>query len=235
MVYGMRSSVVHFSRFPTLCSSIARRVWSYVDDFTVVDVLCRRGHRPQRVMLGVHVRVDVVRSCGKVTFEPKTDTVQKICALSTHHLQLQSMTPAEASKLRGMAGWCASNTFGRVGRLGLAQLKRRQYATDLKDFELDAPLMFGLQFLIFVLPLLAPRRCADFRSRRKAIDCLLWCQLARVVAGACRCSGRAEIRLDCVQTWQGTARLHNGASRAVLSRLLLPGRLRSSQQRPSCL
>ena len=114
------------------------------------------------MILGVHVRLDAARSSGKVTLEPKIETVQKICALSTHHLQLQSMTPAKASKLRGMAGRCASNTFGRVGRLGLAQLKRRQYSTDLKDFELDAPLMFGLQFLIFVLPFLAPRSSQIF-------------------------------------------------------------------------
>ena len=97
-----------------------------------------------------------------MTFEPKTETVQKICALSTHHLQVQSMTPAEASKLREMAGWCAGNTFGRVGRLGFAQLKKRQYATDLRNFKLDDPLMFGLQFLIFVLPLLAPRSAQIF-------------------------------------------------------------------------
>ena len=113
-------------------------------------------------MLGVHVRLDAARSSGKVTFEPKTETVQKMCALSTHHLQLQSMTPAEASKLRVMAGWCAGNTFGRVGGLGLAQLKKRQYATDLRDFKLDDPLMIGLQFLIFVLHFLAPRSAQIF-------------------------------------------------------------------------
>ena len=49
-VFGMvmRSSVVHFSRCPTLCSSIARRVCaaltgSYVDDFTVADVFAGGG------------------------------------------------------------------------------------------------------------------------------------------------------------------------------------------------
>ena len=94
-----------------VCAALAG---SYVDDFTVVDVLAGEGTgqlctqkvveccgwtlskekhtswRPQRGMLGVHVRLDAARSSGKVTFEPKTETVQKICALSTHHLQLQS-------------------------------------------------------------------------------------------------------------------------------------------------
>ena len=92
MVYGMRSSVVHFSRFPTLCSSIARRVCaalagSYVDDFTVVDVLAGTGQlctqkvveccgrtfskekhtswRPQRVMLRVHVRLDATEAVAR--------------------------------------------------------------------------------------------------------------------------------------------------------------------------
>ena len=93
MVYGMRSSVVHFSRFPGIML------------FHGPPRLCCLGWGLMlMISLGVHVRLDAARSSGKVTFEPETEPVQKICALSTHHLQLQSMTPAEASKLRGMAG-----------------------------------------------------------------------------------------------------------------------------------
>ena len=71
----------------------------------------------------------------------------------------------------------ATGKFMRLVRVvlqeaGLAE-EVGQYATDLKDFEFDAPLMFGLQFLIFVLPPPGAEECADFRSCRKANDCLL--------------------------------------------------------------
>ena len=73
------------------------------------------------------------------------------------------MTPAEASKLRGIAGWCATNTFGRAGRLGLSQLKQRQYAKELKDYRLDSHLVVGLMFLIEVLPNLGAREAQLLR------------------------------------------------------------------------
>ena len=186
LVYGMRSCVVNFSRFPTLGAAAARRIGAaltgpYVDDFTVVDIVgaegsgqkftlevlgCmgailstakHTGFRSQRVMLGVHVRMDAAISEDRAVFEPKVDTVEKVMQLSHEHLRSNRMTPAEASKLRGVSGWCASNTFGRAGRLGLAQLKRRQYSKDLADCALDLPLRLGLVFLVQILPALGPR------------------------------------------------------------------------------
>ena len=87
LVYGMKSSVLHFNRFPALCAATARRMGgaatgSYVDDFTTIDFLMAGGSgqafanlvintnsgalgpekhkptRPQQVMLGVNVRMD---------------------------------------------------------------------------------------------------------------------------------------------------------------------------------
>ena len=48
LVYGMRSSVLHFNRFPSLAAATARRVGGaavgpYVDDFTTVDFLAAGG------------------------------------------------------------------------------------------------------------------------------------------------------------------------------------------------
>ena len=191
MVYGMRSSVLHFSRFPTLAVAVARRIGgagtgNYMDDFTCVDVGAAGrsgqsftqfavlalggqlspakhiGLRGQRVMLGVHIRMDEVESEGIITFEPKVETVEKVVMASRAHLSSGSMTPAEASKLRGLSGWCAANTFGRAGRLGLSQLKTRQYSKELQDFRLDENLRMCLMYLITILPMLQPRQARVF-------------------------------------------------------------------------
>ena len=185
LVYGMRSSVLHFNRFPTLAAAVARRMGAaatgpYVDDFTTVDLLVAHGSgqeftnvvigslggelgpdkhkpvRPQQVTLGVNVRMDPVLKEGKVLFEPRQETIHKIVEASENILRKQTCTPAEAAKLRGVAGWAAGNTFGRVGRLGLRALKSRQYQKD--DFiGIDEPLNMGLRFLIEIMPRLNAR------------------------------------------------------------------------------
>ena len=40
------------------------------------------------------------------------------------------LTPAQASKLRGQAGWTGLLLHGKCGRLALRFLKERQYSTD---------------------------------------------------------------------------------------------------------
>ena len=185
LVYGMKSSVLHFNRFPSLVAATARRTGgsatgSYVDDFTTVDFLMARGsgqrftntvlrsmggdlgpdkHKPvrsQQVMLGVNVRLDTSTRDGTILFEPREETVHKIVEMSKALLMKSSCTPAEAAKLRGVASWAAGNTFGRVGRLGLRALKSRQYQKE-PTTTLDEQLTMGLHFLIGTMPLLGPR------------------------------------------------------------------------------
>ena len=185
LVYGMKSSVLHFNRFPSLTAAVARRMGGaatgpYVDDFTAVDFLAAGGsgqefangvlracggalgpdkHKPpreQQVMLGVNVRMDGVLNEGTILFEPREETVHKIVDMSEGLLRKRSCTPAEAAKLRGMASWAAGNTFGRIGRLGLRALKTRQYQKD-DSTHLDEQLQMGLRFLVEVLPRLGPR------------------------------------------------------------------------------
>ena len=185
LVYGMKSSVLHFNRFPALIAATARRVGgaatgSYVDDFTTVDFLMARGsgqrfannvlnraggelgpdkHKPvrqQQVMLGVNVKMDTIHDDGTVLFEPREETVHKIVEQSRALIKKSSCTSAEAAKLRGVASWAAGNTFGRVGRLGLRALKSRQYQKE-NTTALDEQLEMGLRFLIETLPILGPR------------------------------------------------------------------------------
>ena len=181
----MKSSVLHFNRFPSLASAVARRMEGlatgpYVDDFTTVGFMtaCGSGqrftntviqtmgghlgpdrHKPtreQQVMLGAHVRMDTVLVDGAIPFEPREETIHKIVEMAKSLLAKKTCTPAEAAKLRGMASWAAGNTFGRVGRLGLQALKVRQYQKEATS-SLDGQLQMGLQFLIEVLPRFGPR------------------------------------------------------------------------------
>ena len=185
LVYGMKSSMLHFNRFPSLASAVARRMGRsatgpYVDDFTTVDFMAacgsgqrftntviqtKGGHlgpdkhkttREQQVMLGAHVRMDTVLVDGMVLFEPREETIHKIVGMAKSLLAKKTCKPAEAAKLRGMASWAAGSTFGRVGRLGLRALKTRQYQKEATS-SLDELLQMGLQFLIEVLPRPGPR------------------------------------------------------------------------------
>jgi len=185
LVYGMKSSVLHFNRFPSLAAALARRMGGaatgpYVDDFTTIDFMAAHGsgqdfanagiralggalgpdkHKPpreQQVTLGVHVRMDTVRTDGRILFEPREETVNKVVEMANALLAKGTCTPAEAAKLRGVASWAAGNTFGRAGRLGLRALKTRQYQKE-DTVLLDEQLMMGLRFLIEVLPRLSPR------------------------------------------------------------------------------
>ena len=164
-----------------------------MDDFTTVDVVIANGSgqqftqkvvqlfggalspgkftcwRSQRVMLGVHIRMDRILTKGIITFEPRADTIAKIVEASQQHLSLGSLTPADASKLRGMGSWCSGDTFGRAGRLGLSQLKARQYDSELNDFSLTPALKGGLEFLTTVLPKLRPRDVQVFGKLSKPV------------------------------------------------------------------
>ena len=186
LVYGMRSSVLHFNRFPVLNAAVARRVGAaitgpYVDDFNTVDfmaaggsaqtfngdILARLGGslgpdknkpiRVQQVTLGVHVRMDEMLTRGIVEFEPRTATVHKVVDAADLILDRGACTPGEAAKLRGSATWAAGNTFGRAGRLGLRPLKDRQYQGPNEPNEVNEDLRVGLRFLKEVLPKMQPR------------------------------------------------------------------------------
>ena len=61
----------------------------------------------------------------------------------------QQLTPAQASKLRGQAGWTGSLLHGKCGRLALRFLKERQYAKD-GDSSLSHAQMRELRLLLHI-------------------------------------------------------------------------------------
>jgi len=185
MVYGMRSAVLHFNRFPTLAVAAARRIGAvccgaYFDDITTLEctvavtsqnfvnfVVGALGGqlgpkksmpaRRWRVMLGVHVRLDEALEEGFVTYEPRDETIQKIAKAADERVSEGSCTPAQASKLRGLGGWAAGSTFRRCARLAMVALKRRQQSLD-GSWGLDENMIETMNFLKYVLPRVPPRR-----------------------------------------------------------------------------
>ena len=57
---------------------------------------------------------------------PKESTRVKLVTEEQESLRSRTLKPTKAGNLRGQSGWLASNSFGRIGRLGLTVLKRLQ-------------------------------------------------------------------------------------------------------------
>eukprot|EP00974_Lingulodinium_polyedra_P012024 1160578-Lingulodinium_polyedra.AAC.1 len=80
---------------------------------------------PQRVALGVRVRLEQA-DVGIVVHEAKEETIADIQELAEERIRAKKCTPAQASKIRGKAGWAAGMAaYGRAVRFALGPLKKR--------------------------------------------------------------------------------------------------------------
>ena len=185
MVFGMRSAVLNFNRLPTLAVAAARRCFAvatanYFDDFITLAPASDQQSAGsclkltmkavggtfgagkavpwarQRVALGVQANLAEITTSATVVFEPRADTLTTIAEMVAMRRSAESCSPAQAAKLRGVAGWAASATFNRIGRLGTGPLKQRQYHD--KDSGITPELQEAFDFLTLVLPRLGPRR-----------------------------------------------------------------------------
>ena len=77
-----------------------------------------------------------------------------------------SLTPAEASTLRAQAGWTATLSAGRFGRIGMHFLKERQYQSPSERSSLDEHDVQALKFLSFLISVAPPRAVCFGRSCR---------------------------------------------------------------------
>ena len=156
LVFGLSAAVVGFNRWPALMTAMFRRtmaglVSNFFDDFCPISLLCdsvscRDGLRKcaginggsfgtsktvppgtQRAFIGVYANLDEVSTKGEATFQPREDCIRTIRQTALDLLRKGTCTPGEAAKLRGRAGWASTNLFARLGRVGLAALKKRQY------------------------------------------------------------------------------------------------------------
>ena len=80
--------------------------------------------------------------------------------------------PAEASTLRGQAGWTATLSAGRFGRIGMRFLKERQYQSPSARSSLDEHDVQALKFLSFVISVAPPR--AVYFGRSSCLPCRIY-------------------------------------------------------------
>ena len=93
---------------------------------------------------------------GHVSLQPRPSLVEKASALLQDAMIANYLSPAQASKARGMLGFVFTGAFGKVGRAGFGPLVQREYS-DKSPFSLSHSLLRSLQYLQDLVQL-APAR-----------------------------------------------------------------------------
>ena len=180
-VFGKSAAVVNFHRLQRLLTSAARRLLGlliafYYDDATLQDLSSARG-RGQRYLRGffrllgrtlsaeksvplqscadyLGLRHDVSRamSDGLISFEPRAKLQEKIAHAIQSARSAGTLSPADASKLRGVMQFMATGVFGRVGAGGMSALVRRQYA-DSPPYRITPEIAAALRYFEEVMSL----------------------------------------------------------------------------------
>ena len=83
-----------------------------------------QSHRP---FLGSVPDLSSITVDGGVTITPREASRRQVRNDIEAALLSGVFNSAQASKTRGRSGWVATNSFGRIGRLGTAVLKELQY------------------------------------------------------------------------------------------------------------
>ena len=194
-LFGIGSVVVSFNRLPALATAVSKRLGlcmcaAYFDDLITLDSLnFRASARPflllvltalgappspakpfplgqHRTWLGAALNLATLKDDMFFTLQPKESSVTQV--IQGCHLAIArgSLNPAEASTLRGQAGWTATLSAGRCGRIGMHFLKKRQYQSRSERSSLDEHDVQALKFLSFLVSVTPPRAVSFGRSCR---------------------------------------------------------------------
>ena len=196
-VFGRSAAVVNFHRLQRLVNALGRR-WLqllmsfYYDDVSVqdMDVAGLIGQRhlrgmmeliglplspkkskdlaPEADYLGLIHSVAKAMEMGEVIFRPRTALSAKLRAMVEKAIDKGTLTPEEASKLRGVVGFLATGCYGQVGRGGAQPLIRRQYA-DAPPYRLHAALKRALQYYVELQDLPLARRVRIWGAQRPPV------------------------------------------------------------------
>ena len=194
--FGLGSVVLQFNRYPALLVASARRILglavaAYFDDNiciephstsvsardAIMELMNMLGTPPRaaktvdmnthQVFLGAAITHLTQDGDSQLVIAPREATRAQVLSDLGLAVQDRSLTPAAAAKLRGRCGWLASNSFGRLGRLGSAVLKHLQYdrrsSARLTDSQVRA-----LQFHRAVVAQVPPRQMATCPSSPRA-------------------------------------------------------------------
>ena len=183
--FGLGSVVLTFNRLPALMVAMTRRILcvihaAYFDDNIVMDAapaahkeqhlvqdwFGRVGTPPKpeksfpmgpcRVVLGVLCEISAACDDSFVVLQPREKTRWQVLDGLQRAVDTRYLTSGDASKLRGRAGWVASNSYGRIGRLGAQCLKQIQYVPG-RAGSLDAEQVMHLNFHRQLVAQMGPR------------------------------------------------------------------------------
>ena len=235
--FGLGSVVIQFNRYPALLVAAARRllgllVAAYFDDCVQLDpqsaatdasdlfirVLDYVGTPPKptktygmashRVFLGAAVTLVRDGDSTAVVIAPREASRAQLVDDMEEAIRKYRLTPAMAAKMRGRSGWLSCNSFGRIGRLGQAVLKRLQYDRNHHFSQEDvASLHFHMKIVLAVPPRsislgIVPQNPlllytdAEFSPERLP-------RIGILIFWTRRC-GQQDFRCSCLQPWSMT-------------------------------
>ena len=184
--FGMGSVVNQFNRLPHLQTAVKRRllgllVCHYFDDELLWEVR-ELAHRSYRLgarlssLWGIIYSDDKRQQMSSMSdflgnqydwtqfaqacaagFSVKESTMMKALHLIASHQESGKMTPAEASKLRGLLSWVDRGVTGRALRGALTALSARQYWDHPNGHALTPALYSALEYARLVLEVVPPR------------------------------------------------------------------------------
>ena len=92
---------------------------------------------------------------GEACVAPKDSSRRQVALVIAQTLTDGTMSTAQAAKTRGRSTWVGTNSFGKLGRLGLSVLKFPQYH---RQRRLTAAQRRSLQFHLHVTMIIPPKR-----------------------------------------------------------------------------
>lgn len=196
--FGSAAAVLQFNRYPILIAHFLAAFFgiccaSYYDDYDVAEpkysvhnaqFVLRRVHELLGFSLdpAKHVRAQISGvpflgvisdfahfSEGKIFLRVKPDRVQKVVSIMQAMIARGSVSPSEASSLRGKLFFCVLAAFNKLGRAPLRVLTARQYA---RVSHMTDELLECLHFFIALIPNMRPR-VIDLLERLRPL-LLLW-------------------------------------------------------------
>ena len=103
---------------------------------------------------------------GEACIAPKDSSRRQVYLDITEALAADSMSTAQAAKTRGRSSWVGTNSFGKLGRLGLSVLKWLQYH---RQHKLTSAQRRSLQFHAHIIMAIPPRRISVTRPPEKPV------------------------------------------------------------------
>ena len=122
-----------------------------------------QSHRP---FLGSVPDLSSITIDGSVTITPREASRRHVRNDIETAISTGVFTSAQASKTRGRSGWVATNSFGRIGRLGTAVLKELQY---FHPGRLTQRHMQALAFHSDLIMALPPRQVQVVRRKHRKV------------------------------------------------------------------